>query len=62
MEHFRGGQNLNFAITSNYLKILLEKAGPPKPLAQAKPTKSKRSILSDLGGRSSESVIGSHFS
>ena len=59
---FRGGQNLNFAIPSNYLKILIGKAGPPKPLAQAKPTKSKKSILSDLGGRSTESVIGSHFS
>ncbi len=35
---FRGGQNLNFAIPSNYLKTLLEKAGPPKPLAQARPT------------------------
>ena len=31
---FRGGQNLNFAIPSNYLKTLLGKAGPPKALAQ----------------------------
>lgn len=59
---YRGGQNLNFAIPSNYLKTLLGKAGPAKPLAQAKPTKTQRSILSDLGGRSSESVTGSHFS
>ncbi len=55
---FRGGQNLNFAIPSNYLKTLLEKAGAPKSLAQAKPMKSQRSILADLGGRSSEGVIG----
>lgn len=55
---FRGGQNLNFAIPSNYLKSLLEKAGPEKPLAQAKPAKSQRSILADLGGRSSEGVVG----
>ena len=55
---FRGGQNLNFAIPSNYLKTLLEKSGPVKPLAQAKPVKAQRSILADLGGRSSEGVVG----
>ena len=58
---FRGGQNLNFAIPSNYLKALLEKAGSPRPLAQARPTKAQRSILSDLGGKSSEGVIGTQF-
>lgn len=57
---FRGGQNLNFAIPSNYLKTLLGKASPakPKPLAEAKPSKSQRSILSDLGGLSLEGVTG----
>lgn len=55
---FRGGQNLNFAIPSNYLKTLLGKAGPAKPLTQAKPAKAQRSILADLGGRSSEGVVG----
>nr|MBA3612170.1 serine protease [Nitrospirales bacterium] len=59
---FRGGQNLNFAIPSNYLKALLGKVGPAKPLAQAKPAKAQRSILADLGGLSSEGVVGSHFS
>jgi len=58
---FRGGQNLNFAIPSSYLKTLLAKAGPAKPLAEAKPPKPQRSILADLGDRSSEGVIGSHF-
>lgn len=58
---FRGGQNLNFAIPSNYLKTLIAMAGPAKPLAQAKPTKAQRSILADLGGRSSEGAVGSHF-
>jgi S1-C subfamily serine protease len=58
---FRGGQNLNFAIPSNYLKTLLGKSGSAKPLAQAKPAKSQRSILSDLGGRSVEGVIGTNF-
>lgn len=55
---FRGGQNLNFAIPSTYLKALLAKAGAVRPLVQAKPAKAQRSILSDLGGRSSEGVIG----
>ena len=58
----RSGQNLNFAIPSSYLKILLGEAGPAKPLAQAKLPKTYSSILSDLGGRGSEGVIGSHFS
>ena len=58
---FRGGQNLNFAIPSNYLKALLGKAGSPTPLSQEKPTKAQRSILSDLGGRSTEGVIGTQF-
>src|SRR5437899_2922263 len=55
---FRGGQNLNFAIPSNYLKVLLAKVGPAKPLAQARPAKAQRSILADLGGQSSDGVIG----
>ena len=58
---FRGGQNLNFAIPSNYLKTLLGKAGPAKPLAQAKAAKTPKSILADLGGRSTDGVIGIHF-
>jgi S1-C subfamily serine protease len=55
---FRGGQNLNFAIPSNYLKALLGNTKSPRPLSQAKPTKVQKSILSDLGGRSTEGVIG----
>jgi S1-C subfamily serine protease len=55
---FRGGQNLNFAIPSNYLKTLIATTGSAKPLAQAKLTKAQRSILTDLGGRSSEGVVG----
>ncbi len=58
---FRGGQNLNFAIPSSYLKTLLGKMGPAKPLAQAKPAKAQRSILSDLGSRSVEGVVGGTF-
>ena len=33
---FRGGQNLNFAIPSNYLKELLAQLGPTKPLSREK--------------------------
>ncbi len=55
---FRSGQNLNFAIPSNYLKALLATTGPTKPLTEANPNRSPRSILTDLGGRSSEGVIG----
>src|SRR5262249_45061622 len=58
---FRGGQNLNFAIPSNYLKTLLAKTGPAKPLAQVKGVKAQRSILADLGGRSVGGVIGGNF-
>jgi hypothetical protein len=58
---FRGGQNLNFAIPSDYLKTLLGKAGPAKPLAQAKLAKAQRSILSDLGGHGVEGVVGGIF-
>lgn len=58
---FRGGQNLNFAIPSNYLKALLGKIGPVKPLAQAKPSEAERSIFADLGGKSTEGVIGENF-
>ena len=55
---FRSGQNLNFAIPSNYLKTLLAAAGDAKPLAQLNRPQAQRSILADLGGRSSEGVVG----
>lgn len=58
---YRGGQNLNFAIPSNYLKALLSKTGPVKPLAQVEPNKSQKSIMSGLGGRSTEGVVGTSF-
>ena len=59
----KGGQNLNFAIPSNYLKTLLGKTSPAKSLTQVTLAEThRRSILADLGGRGSERVIGSHFS
>lgn len=55
---FKEGQNLNFAIPSNYLTALLGKTGPVKPIDHMEFTKPSKSILSDLGGRSTEGVIG----
>ena len=55
---FRGGQNLNFAIPSTYLRTLLAQLGPAKPLSQAKSPKASNSILADIGGRSTDGVIG----
>lgn len=55
---FRGGQNLNFAIPSNYLKTLLVKTGPARNFGNDEPTPARRSILAGLGGRSSEGVVG----
>lgn len=55
---FQKGQNLNFAIPSNYVKALLTKAGPTKPLASTGIPKMQQSILSDIGGRSTEGVVG----
>ncbi len=57
---FRGGQNLNFAIPSNYLKKLMEQIVPVKPL-KSETAKSKRSIFDDLGGRSAEGVEAVSF-
>ena len=58
---FRGGQNLNFAIPSNYLKELVYHIGPAKSFPQLKPANEERSIFADLGGKSTEGLIGSHF-
>ena len=53
---FRSGQNLNFAIPSNYLEKLMEQIGPVKPLPKEKPTGSKSSIFADLGGKGTQGV------
>lgn len=57
---YRGGQNLNFAIPVNYLINLAKNIGPVKRLSGSK-SKSSKSILSDLGGRSIEGVVGGQF-
>ena len=57
----RDGQNLNFAIPSNYLKNLLDKVGYAKSLSRTKPVKGQRSLLADLGNQSIEGVTGGKF-
>lgn len=59
---FRGGQNLNFAIPSNYLRPLLASTGPSKPLPLGRATRGERSILPELGARGSEGVVGAQLS
>ena len=56
---FRGGQNLNFAIPSNYVTKLVSLIRATTPLSQTGQAKSKRSLLSNYGGRSTEAVTGS---
>ena len=58
---FQGGQNLNFAIPSNYLKTLLNDLKPLTPLSKLDDSKKKRSILADFGNRSTEGAIGGQF-
>jgi len=58
---FKGGQNLNFAIPVSYLKELLNHKSSIQPLSVIKNTATSKSILHDLGGNSTESVIASHF-
>ena len=57
----RNGQNLNFAIPSNYIKDLLTEVGYMRPLSQAKPTKGQHSLLTNFGSQSSEGVTGGKF-
>lgn len=58
---FQGGQNLNFAIPSNYLKALIAKKGVVKPLTGAKSSANQRSIFEDMGGRSTDGVVGANL-
>ena len=54
----RDGQNLNFAIPSNYLKTLLTKVGHAKPLSRAKSVPGQRTLLADFGGRLEGVIAG----
>lgn len=55
---FRGGQNLNFAIPSNYLEHLTRKSQSVTPLVRSKSSTKRKSILEGLGGCSTEGVGG----
>ena len=57
---FRGGQNLNFEIPSNYLTKLVSQIRAATPLSQTRQAKSKRSLLSNYGGRSTEASNRQH--
>lgn len=59
---FKGGQNLNFAIPSQYLCALIAQQGPPKPLSQkAKAGRQGPSIVEAMGDRVTEGVTGADF-
>lgn len=59
---FQGGQNLNFAIPSNYLKELIGNMTPSVPLARRKTAGQPSSILSAVGAHNTEGVIAEAFS
>lgn len=58
---YKNGQNLNFAIPSDYLKALAARSGAITPLSSTARVDSQKSILSNLGGKSTEGVAGENF-
>ncbi|HVP76724.1 MAG TPA: trypsin-like peptidase domain-containing protein [Thermodesulfobacteriota bacterium] len=58
---FRGGQNLNFAVPSNYLKALIPKAVQTKSLAGIKSSTREHAIWAGFGGPSTDAIIGKEF-
>ena len=61
---FKGGQNLNFAIPSQYLSALIPSIKAPVALPEATKAakgKKEKSILDDTGGRSTEGVTAAQF-
>jgi len=58
---FRGGQNLNFAVPSNYLKALIPKAVQTKPLAGLKSSTREHAIWGDFGSPSTDAIIAKEF-
>jgi hypothetical protein len=54
---YKGGQNLNFAIPSQYLKDLLANKGSAKPIQTSSKRTAQNSVLKDLGGKSTEGVV-----
>ena len=58
---FQGGQNLNFAIPSSYLRSLMDKKGDLAPLRNSARATGEKSILASLGDRGTEGVVGDQF-
>jgi hypothetical protein len=53
---FNGGQNLNFAIPSEFLGALLKARGAVRPVQDSSKRSSKDSILDGLGSKSTDGV------
>jgi len=58
---FKGGQNLNFAIPALYLTPLLSDVKSPKRLSTEATQNKKPSILSTVGGKSTEAIVVTHL-
>lgn len=58
---YKGGQNLNFAIPSQHLKDLLGKKGSLKPIASSSKRTTEKTVLKDVGGKSTEGVIANRL-
>jgi len=58
---FKSGQNLNFAVPSEYLAALMLHTHPPSPFAANSATGNQKSIFADLGGQNLEGVLATHF-
>lgn len=58
---FKGGQNLNFALPSSYIRPLLSNTGSVTPISKKTKPNRKTSILETLGGKSTEGVIGTQL-
>jgi len=55
---FKGGQNLNFAIPSSYLRPLLSNSNSVTPFSPIEKLSKKQSILETFGGKNTEGVVG----
>jgi S1-C subfamily serine protease len=55
---FKSGQNLNFAIASSHLRALANTSGSARSLSSITSPTPPVSIVSDLGGRASDGVVG----
>lgn len=58
---FKDGQNLNFAIPSYYLGSLLRQIKPVTPLSAVTKPKQYKSIIDDMGGKSTGGVTAAQF-